>query len=276
MRRLTVGAAILGVCLGLAGAVRGDNAKEDPKKTLDEALKGSLGAAGYHFHLTFNTAVIPQFGSMDGTGACKKPDLLQMTESRLGDVVMRGKKAMVKAADKNEWQEPEKALAPMMGPAAPFAGVIFNVLPTPNDVLNDLRGFVASAQAKPDDNVDGVDCKVVELPATPDQTKGYVKNLIGKLGPMGATIGLRAEAVDYKTAKLTHTVWIGKEDKKVHKVIQAAELPMSKQGGAAARSPLAALGAASLDTHTEVTYTDYDKDLDLKFDDVVKQKLGIK
>lgn len=258
MRHLPLAVLVLALMLGILGAVCADPAKEDPKKLLDDAIKGTLGTSGYHFHLVVNNSAMKGEGNLDSTGAYKKPDLIQMTDSKLGDVVLKGKKGAIKQAGKNEWQDPGKALGPM-------GAMVFQVMPTPNDILGDLRGFAASAKLGTEEG----DCKVVEMEGTPDQIREYIKKQLAKLGPMGGMI--KPDLFDLKASKLTYKVLIGKEDKRVHKVENNATIPPGKP-----KEPRSPMPPVSLDANTSVEYTDYEKDLDLKFDDAVKQMLGIK
>ncbi|MBI5366456.1 MAG: hypothetical protein HZA54_05435 [Planctomycetes bacterium] len=261
-----VAAAML---LGLtAGGIMADpakaDAKVDAKKVLEEGIKNAGMAAGYHFTLKVDNKALQGQGSLDASGVFKKPDVVSMKDGKLGDVVMKGKKGLVKRAGEAGWKTPEQALGPM-------GAMVFQVFPTPNDVLADLRAFASGAEAKGEESAGGVDCTLIEMNATPEQIKAYVTKQLGRLGPMGGMV--RPDAFDLKAAKLSYKVWVGKEDKRVHKVLNSAQIPPGKQAGGNAKNPF---GSISLDSETAVEYTDFDKDLDVKFDDEVKQKLGVK
>ncbi|MEK7867375.1 MAG: DUF6612 family protein [Planctomycetota bacterium] len=227
-------------------------AKDAMKKaaTTMEALPG--------YHVTMNVEIAAVAGGLKAEGIYVKPDTYYLKSDAGFEMYLKGKKAVANNPANGQWQE-AKDLDPAVGAALAVAQ---NINPASIIAMMSKSG---ASKFREDEKLGEIDCKVVEVPGSPDDVKKLLEDQLKDI-PMlkGANPG---QFLDTKKSSSTWIAWIGKEDLLIHKLEGNVHAEMKANPN---------LPIPSMDQKMTIEISKHGQELELNAPDEVKKKLGLK
>ena len=210
------------------------------------------------YHVSMNVEISGVGGGMKAEGIYVKPDTYFLKTDAGFEMYLKGKKALANNPANGQWQE-AKDLDPAVAAAVAVAQNI-----NPASILAMMSKSGAS-KFREDEKLGEIDCKVVEVPGSPDDVKKLLEDQLKDI-PMlkGANAG---QFLDTKKSTSMWIAWIGKEDLLVHKMEGNVHAEMKKNQ---------ALPIPSMDQKMTIEFSKHGQELELNAPDEVKQKLGLK
>ncbi|GEM_PF-4690706 len=246
-----------GLVAAAALAFAGDDiSKMSAKDVMKKATTTMDALPGYH--VAMNVEITGVGGGMKADGIFVKPDTYFLKTDAGFEMYLKGKKALAINPADGKWQEP-KDLDPAVAAAVAVAQNI-----NPASILAMMAKSGAS-KYREDEKLGEIDCKVVEVPGSPDDVKELLENQLKDI-PMlkGANPG---QFLDTKKSTSIWIAWIGKEDLLVHKLEGNVHAEMKKNPN---------LPIPSMDQKMTIEFSKHGQELELNAPDEVKQKLGLK
>ncbi len=248
-----IGAGLLAAAVAFAGD---DISKMSAKDAMKKGNDNMVALPGYHVAIAVEVASLG--GGLKADGIYQKPDVYYLKTDAGFEMYLKGKKSLAKDPANGAWVEP-KDLDPAVAMAVSVAQ---NINPA---ALLAMMGKSTNPKFRADEKVGEVDCKVVEVPGSPDDVKKLVEDQL-KENPMTKGIS-PSQFLDTQKSKATYVAWIGKEDLLVYKLEADVHAEMKKND---------AFPLPSMDQKMTCEFTKHGKELDLNAPDDVKKKLGVK